>query len=72
MHKYIVKRCCRDTAAQEILVELLQSFRWHGLRQGLVKFVGFWSNLVHDAAAGSLNLARNLLMASKVPQDGPT
>ena len=34
---YIVKRC-RDTAAQEILVELLQSFRWHGLRQVLVNF----------------------------------
>ena len=31
---YIVKRS-RDTAAQEIFVELLQSFRLHGLRQVL-------------------------------------
>ena len=67
---HIVKRW-RDTAAQEILVELLQSFRWHGLRQVLVKFDRFWSKLVLDAAAGSLNLARNLLMASKLPQDTP-
>ena len=37
----------------------------------MVKFVRFWSKLVLDAAAGSLNLARNLLMASKLRQDGP-
>ena len=35
---YIVKRL-RDTAAQEILVELLQAFRWHGLRQNFDKIL---------------------------------
>ena len=32
---------------------------------------GFWSKFVLDAAEGCLNLPRNLLMASKLFQDGP-
>ena len=41
------------------------------MREALVKFVRYRSKLILDAAAGSLNLAWNLLMASKLPQDGP-
>ena len=65
--KNIVKRL-RDTAAQEILVGLMKSLGYHGLRQDLGKF---WLGLVQDAPERYCNRASTFLMVSKLHREDP-